>query len=100
MGAGSNISPEQLHETGRPDTPIEALTEILTKATKEEDISALRSLVQDAYNLTAGLDPYLEKISTPPSKVTYSFLLSRPRGSLQQYIYPAPGVTPSRHLAS
>lgn len=70
MTAGNNISPDHIHQTGRPDTPIEALTEILKNATDEKDVTALRKLVQDAYLLTKGLDPYLEKISTPPSAVS------------------------------
>lgn len=70
MTAGNNISPDHIHQTGRPDTPIEALTEILKNATDEKDVTALRELVQDAYLLTKGLDPYLEKISTPPSAVS------------------------------
>ena len=71
MTAGNNISPDHLHQTGRPDTPIEALTDILKIATDEKDVTALRKLVQEAYSLSKGLDPYLEQISTPPSAVRF-----------------------------
>ena len=102
MTAGNNISPDQLHKTGRPDTPIEALTEILKNATHEEDVMALRNLVQEAYMLTKGLDPYLEKISTPPSAVSFSRFfcfccrtLSVLRETIATYI-----SKQARHLAS
>lgn len=69
MANGTSMTPNNIHETGQPDTPIEVLTNILGRARTEEDPKALRRLVEEAYKLTAGLDPYLEKCSTPPSAV-------------------------------
>lgn len=69
MAGDRNSSADHIHDTGRPDTPIEALSDILKRATLEKDTTELRSLVEEAYKLAAGLDPYLEKISTPPSSV-------------------------------
>lgn len=58
-----------LHATGQPDTPVEVVTEILGRATKEADESKLRSLVDEAHRLVSGLEPYLESITTPPTAV-------------------------------
>ena len=70
MNGDKQPLPDHIHETGRPDTPIEALTDILKRAKIEQDSKKLRSLVEEAHRLAAGLDPYLEKISTPPSEVS------------------------------
>jgi len=59
-----------VHATGQPDTPVEVLADILSQASKEKDVEQLRQLVQRAHKLVSGLDPYLEKISTPPSDVS------------------------------
>ena len=58
-----------LHSTGQPDTPVEYLVSVLGQALRAHDPQQMRGLVQDAYNLIAGLDPYLDSISTPPSHV-------------------------------
>ena len=59
-----------IHETGQPDTPVEVLTDILGRATQEQDVAKLRALVEQASKLVSGLDPYLEAISTPASPVS------------------------------
>lgn len=55
---------------GQPDTPVEVLTALLGKALKLQDPAAVRELVQQAYAVVAGLDPYLDQISTPPSQAS------------------------------
>ncbi len=43
--------------------------DILDRALKAGDIEGMRPLVEHAYKLASGLDPYLDAISTPPSQV-------------------------------
>jgi hypothetical protein len=58
-----------LHETGQPDTPVECLVDILGRALRTEDSKDVKLLIEKAYKIAEGLDPYLSAISTPPSKV-------------------------------
>ena len=58
-----------VHATGQPDTPVECLVDILERALQAGDIQDMRPLVEHAYKLASGLDPYLDAISTPPSQV-------------------------------
>ena len=62
-----------LNATGQPDTPVEYLVDVLGQALRAHDPQQMRALVQDAYNIVAGLDPYLDSISTPPSHVRDRF---------------------------
>ena len=55
--------------TGHPDTPIEVITDLLQKALKQTDLEASHGLVQKALDIAAGLDGYMEKMSSPPPKV-------------------------------
>ncbi len=48
---------------------MECLVDILDRALKAGDIESMRPLVEHAYKLASGLDPYLDAISTPPSQV-------------------------------
>ena len=64
-------STTNVHASGMPDTPVEVLTDLLSKAAKEENVEQLKLLVQRAHKLVAGLDPYLEECSTPPSDVSF-----------------------------
>lgn len=59
---------DNIHSTGQPDTPIECLEDILRQAL-QADPQQMRSLVEHAHKVAAGLDPYLDSISTPPSQV-------------------------------
>ena len=68
MAVANGVS--NIHETGQPDTPVEVLTDILGRATQEQDVGKLRALVEQASKLVSGLDPYLEVISTPASPVS------------------------------
>ena len=71
MGSGDNEDQgKSIHATGQPDTPVEVLTDILKQADQEQDVTQLRKLVNQAYKLVSGLDPYLDEISTPPSSVS------------------------------
>lgn len=59
-------------EPPRPVTPLGILTEHLTAAmqllTQETTVSAeLKSQIQQAWKLAAGLDPYVEACTTPES---------------------------------
>ncbi|WIA10083.1 hypothetical protein OEZ85_010290 [Tetradesmus obliquus] len=60
---------EGIHATGQPDTPIEVLTALLTKALQQQTLEQQRTYVQQALDIAAGLDDYLDKISSPPSQV-------------------------------
>lgn len=76
-------APEQangasIHATGQPDTPIEVLTDLLGRAVNEKNDAKHRELVSEAYRIVSGLDPYLEKSSTPPSQVNASVVVIRP----------------------
>lgn len=55
---------------GEPDTPVEVLTALLGQALKSDDPGAVKQLVQQAHSVVAGLDPYLDSISTPPGDVS------------------------------
>lgn len=63
-------SGHNIHSTGQPDTPVEVLVDVLGEAMRAPDIAAMRVLVERAYKLVAGLDPYLDAVSTPPSPVS------------------------------
>ena len=65
---GQGVSMD-LNATGQPDTPVEYLVSVLGQALRAHDPQKMRALVQDAYDVVAGLDPYLDSISTPPSHV-------------------------------
>ena len=58
-----------MNATGEPDTPVEVLADLLGKAVAEKDAGKLAQLVSQAHRIVQGLDPYLDRISTPPSKV-------------------------------
>ncbi len=58
-----------VHKTGQPDTPVEVLVDVLGKALQSSDIHEVKELLENAYKLAHGLDPYLDAISTPPSEV-------------------------------
>ncbi|KAK9832615.1 hypothetical protein WJX81_003801 [Elliptochloris bilobata] len=58
-----------IHSTGQPDTPVEVLVDVLSKALRAPDAGEMKRLVEQAYKLVAGLDPYLDTVSTPPSPV-------------------------------
>ncbi|WIA30154.1 hypothetical protein OEZ86_000246 [Tetradesmus obliquus] len=60
---------EGIHATGQPDTPMEVLTALLTKALQQQTLEQQRTYVQQALDIAAGLDDYLDKISSPPSQV-------------------------------
>lgn len=70
MAQHSNGSENGVHATGQPDTPVECLVDILDKALHAGDMQSMKSLVEHAYKLASGLDPYLDAISTPPSQVS------------------------------
>jgi hypothetical protein len=56
---------------GQPDTPMEVLTDLLSKALQCDDLAEVKKLTQQAYNIAAGLDPYLDSVCTPPSQVRH-----------------------------
>ncbi|KAK9791633.1 hypothetical protein WJX73_009315 [Symbiochloris irregularis] len=60
---------DDIHATGVPDTPVEVLTDLLDKALKADDLSGAKAILQKAQAVCAGLDPYLESISSPPNQV-------------------------------
>ena len=54
---------------GQPDTPLEVLTDLLATALQCQDSKQQQMLIQKAHAIAAGVDPYLDKISTPASQV-------------------------------
>lgn len=66
-GAAQNGT--DINAAGQPDTPVEVVTALLGKALQAQDSSAMKQLVQQAHAVMAGLDPYLDSISTPPAEV-------------------------------
>jgi NAD(P)-dependent dehydrogenase (short-subunit alcohol dehydrogenase family)/predicted O-methyltransferase YrrM len=72
MVAANGVGPHangDVNAAGQPDTPVEVLTALLGKALQQQDPAAVKQLVEQAHALVAGLDPYLDQISTPPSQV-------------------------------
>ncbi len=65
----SSATRDNLNATGQPDTPIEVLTDLLSKALQCKDPSEAQALVKGAHGIASGLDPYLDSISTKPSEV-------------------------------
>ena len=58
-----------IHATGQPDTPVEVITALLGSALQSDSVDDMKRQLQQAYDVVAGLDPYLESVSTPPSAV-------------------------------
>ena len=67
--ASNGTALEGVHASGNPDTPVEVVTDLLAKALVAKDAAAMRDLVQQAQEVIAGLDPYLEAVSSKPSQV-------------------------------
>ena len=59
-----------IHATGAPDTPVEVVADLLAKALEADDIQEVKRLVKQSYDVVGGLDPYLDQISSPPSKAS------------------------------
>lgn len=62
-----------VHATGQPDTPVEVITALLHGALQSGSVDDIKKQLQQAYDVVAGLDPYLESVSTPPSAVRISY---------------------------
>lgn len=62
-------SPENVHATGQPDTPIEVITDLLQKAMAGSSVEEVKGVVEKALAVAGGLDPYLEKVSSKPGEV-------------------------------
>ncbi len=69
--ATANGAPKanDLHASGQPDTPVEVITALLQSALATENVADVKKQLQKAYDVVAGLDQYLEAVSTPPSTV-------------------------------
>ena len=65
----AQASENGIHSTGQPDTPVEVLVDLLGRALHAAEPGEMRQLVERAYKLVAGLDSYLDAVSTPPSPV-------------------------------
>lgn len=77
--ATANGAPKanDLHASGQPDTPVEVITALLQSALATENVADVKKQLQKAYDVVAGLDPYLEAVSTPPSKVGRASVINR-----------------------
>lgn len=64
-----------VHATGQPDTPVEVITALLHSALQSGSVEDIKKQLQQAYDVVAGLDPYLESVSTPPSAVRVAMLV-------------------------
>ena len=64
-----------VHATGQPDTPVEVITALLHSALQSGSVDDIKKQLQQAYDVVAGLDPYLESVSTPPSAVRVTMLI-------------------------
>ena len=69
--AKADTDAQNIHASGQPDTPVEVITALLHTALASDDITNVKSHLQKAYDVVAGLDPYLESVSTPPSLVRH-----------------------------
>lgn len=69
--AKANADAQNIHASGQPDTPVEVITALLQNALASDNVSDVKSHLQKAYDVVAGLDPYLESVSTPPSSVRH-----------------------------
>jgi hypothetical protein len=67
--AQNRAAAPDVNAAGQPDTPVEVVTALLGKALESGDHGSMKQLVQQAHAVLAGLDPYLDSISTPPSEV-------------------------------
>lgn len=68
----ANDSARNIHASGQPDTPVEVITALLQSALASGDAADMKSQLQKAYDVVAGLDPYMESVSTAPSSVRHS----------------------------
>lgn len=68
----TNGAAKDIHSTGQPDTPIEVITDLLQKAMQQDSLDATKTLVDKALQIAAGLDSYLEHISSKPSQVAFA----------------------------
>ncbi len=77
--ATANGTPKanDIHASGQPDTPVEVITALLQSALATENVADVKKQLQKAYDVVAGLDPYLEAVSTPPSKVGRATVINR-----------------------
>lgn len=67
----ANGNAQNIHASGQPDTPVEVITALLQSALASGDVANMKSQLQKAYDVVAGLDPYLESVSTAPSSVRH-----------------------------
>lgn len=72
MSMNGSAKAQNIHASGQPDTPVEVITALLQCALASNDVADVKSQLQRAYDVVAGLDPYLESVSTPPSSVRHA----------------------------
>ena len=73
--ANGNSQAVNIHASGQPDTPVEVITALLQSALASDNVADVKTQLQKAYDVVAGLDPYLESVSTAPSKVMHAFVI-------------------------
>lgn len=57
--------PVDINATGQPDTPMEVINSLLGQSLQAESSDDMKELVQDAYRISNGLDPYLDQMLSP-----------------------------------
>ncbi len=59
--------PAKFSHNGPADTPVECVTDLLTRALESSDSSKKDEYIKQALAITTGLDDYTDKVSTAPS---------------------------------
>ena len=57
--------PEDINATGQPDTPLEVVNDLLAKSLKAASADEMKGLVEQAFRVSNGLDPYLDRMLSP-----------------------------------
>lgn len=57
--------PVNINATGQPDTPMEVINNLLGQSLQAKSADDMKELVQDAYRISNGLDPYLDRMLSP-----------------------------------
>ena len=58
-------TPVNINATGQPDTPMEVINKLLGESLETTSPEDMKQLVKDAYRISNGLDPYLDRMLSP-----------------------------------
>lgn len=54
-----------INATGMPDTPMEVINKLLKDSIEAPSPEQMKELLQEAYRISSGLDPYLDRMLSP-----------------------------------